>query len=240
MLAVDPPHQGTGLASLLIRIIEDHCRRAGCTRLDLDIINLRTELPAFYARFGFVQGDGGDGRSAQAEAAVLPPQHVEAAVTAGGRAPPAHRRELNIARSTASVAGKSPRIRGCRIPAASPARSIQEASTCPFRRQLQCHSGRLERRTMHYRLHFITSSRCRRKSPSMVPQPRTDRGVHPVRAADIMASLNSPSAFAPCCRRRCTPAERDALRGTVPTTAGRSRRNPATAHPASAAPAAAA
>ena len=55
MLAVDPPHQGTGLARLLIQIIEDHCRRAGCTRLDFDIINLRTELPAFYARFGFVQ-----------------------------------------------------------------------------------------------------------------------------------------------------------------------------------------
>jgi GNAT superfamily N-acetyltransferase len=55
MLAVDPPHQGTGLARVLIQIIEDHCRRAGCTRLALDIINLRTELPAFYARFGFVQ-----------------------------------------------------------------------------------------------------------------------------------------------------------------------------------------
>ena len=55
MLAVDPPHQGTGLARHLIQVIEDHCRRAGCSRLDFDIINLRTELPAFYARFGFVQ-----------------------------------------------------------------------------------------------------------------------------------------------------------------------------------------
>jgi GNAT superfamily N-acetyltransferase len=55
MLAVDPPHQGRGLARHLIQVIEDHCRRAGCTRLDFDIINLRTELPAFYARFGFVQ-----------------------------------------------------------------------------------------------------------------------------------------------------------------------------------------
>jgi GNAT superfamily N-acetyltransferase len=55
MLAVDPAHQGTGLARRLIQAIEEHCRAAGCTRLDFDMINLRTELPAFYARFGFVQ-----------------------------------------------------------------------------------------------------------------------------------------------------------------------------------------
>ena len=51
MLAVDPPHQGTGLARRLIQVVEDYCRQAGCARLDFDI-NLRTELPAFYARFG--------------------------------------------------------------------------------------------------------------------------------------------------------------------------------------------
>jgi GNAT superfamily N-acetyltransferase len=55
MLAVDPPHQGKGLARLLIQVVEGHCRAAGCTRLDFDMINLRHELPAFYARFGFVQ-----------------------------------------------------------------------------------------------------------------------------------------------------------------------------------------
>lgn len=55
MLAVDPPHQGTGLARRLIQVVEDHCRAAGCTRLDFDMINLRGELPAFYAKFGFVQ-----------------------------------------------------------------------------------------------------------------------------------------------------------------------------------------
>ena len=55
MLAVDPPHQGRGLARRMIQAVEDHCRAAGCTRLDFDMINLRHELPAFYARFGFVQ-----------------------------------------------------------------------------------------------------------------------------------------------------------------------------------------
>jgi GNAT superfamily N-acetyltransferase len=55
MLAVDPAHQGTGLARRLIGAVEDHCRAAGCRHLDFDMINLRTELPAFYARFGFVR-----------------------------------------------------------------------------------------------------------------------------------------------------------------------------------------
>ena len=55
MLAVDPAHQGTGLARRLIQAVEDHCRAAGCRHLDFDMINLRTELPAFYARFGFEQ-----------------------------------------------------------------------------------------------------------------------------------------------------------------------------------------
>jgi GNAT superfamily N-acetyltransferase len=55
MLAVDPPYQRTGLARRLIQTAEDHCRGAGCTRLEFDMINLRAELPAFYQRFGFVQ-----------------------------------------------------------------------------------------------------------------------------------------------------------------------------------------
>ena len=55
MLAVEPALQGTGLARRLIEAVEEHCRGAGCRHLDFDMINLRTELPAFYARFGFVQ-----------------------------------------------------------------------------------------------------------------------------------------------------------------------------------------
>ncbi len=55
MLAVDPARQGTGLARRLIQSVEEHCRRAGCRHLDFDMINLRAELPAFYARFGFAQ-----------------------------------------------------------------------------------------------------------------------------------------------------------------------------------------
>ena len=53
MLAVDPDHQGRGLARFLIAAVEDHCRAAGCRFLDISVVNLRSELPAFYRQFGF-------------------------------------------------------------------------------------------------------------------------------------------------------------------------------------------
>jgi len=53
MLAVDPEQRGRGLARLLISAVEDHCRTAGCRFLDISVVNLRTELPAFYRQFGF-------------------------------------------------------------------------------------------------------------------------------------------------------------------------------------------
>ena len=34
---------------------EDYCRAAGCKVLDIRIVNLRTELPPIYRKFGFVE-----------------------------------------------------------------------------------------------------------------------------------------------------------------------------------------
>jgi ribosomal protein S18 acetylase RimI-like enzyme len=53
VLSVDPAFQGQGLARLMIDAVEDHCCKAGCTALDLEVVDLRDELPAFYAKFGF-------------------------------------------------------------------------------------------------------------------------------------------------------------------------------------------
>jgi GNAT superfamily N-acetyltransferase len=53
MLSVDPRRQGSGLGRLLVSASEEHCRAAGCTFLDIEVVNLRAELPAFYAKFGF-------------------------------------------------------------------------------------------------------------------------------------------------------------------------------------------
>ncbi|HEX6252335.1 MAG TPA: GNAT family N-acetyltransferase [Gemmatimonadaceae bacterium] len=54
MLAVDPERQGQGIARALVRAVEDHCLAAGCHYLDIDVVNLRSELPPFYAKLGFV------------------------------------------------------------------------------------------------------------------------------------------------------------------------------------------
>ena len=53
MLSVDPPLQGRGLARILMDAIADFCREAGCIGLDLEVVNLREELPSFYDAFGF-------------------------------------------------------------------------------------------------------------------------------------------------------------------------------------------
>ncbi|MGK2963370.1 MAG: N-acetyltransferase family protein [Gemmatimonadaceae bacterium] len=53
MLAVDPAHQGRGLARRLIEEVEDHCRNAGCSALDIEVVNLREELPPLYEAVGF-------------------------------------------------------------------------------------------------------------------------------------------------------------------------------------------
>lgn len=53
VLSVDPAFQGKGLARVLIDAVEAHCREAGCEWLDIEVVNLREELPPFYAKFGF-------------------------------------------------------------------------------------------------------------------------------------------------------------------------------------------
>lgn len=55
MLSVDPARQGQGLGARLIAAAEDHARAAGCDHMDLHVISLRTELPPFYRRFGYVE-----------------------------------------------------------------------------------------------------------------------------------------------------------------------------------------
>ena len=53
MLAVDPHHQGRGIGRMLMSAIDDHCRSEGCTTLDIEVVNLREELPSFYEGFGY-------------------------------------------------------------------------------------------------------------------------------------------------------------------------------------------
>jgi len=54
-LSVDPARQKSGLGGRMMREAEDYCRNAGCKALDIRIVNLRTELPGVYRKFGFVE-----------------------------------------------------------------------------------------------------------------------------------------------------------------------------------------
>jgi len=54
MLAVNPARQGTGLGRQLMALAEQTTRAAGCTNLDIRVVNLRSELPPFYRKLGFV------------------------------------------------------------------------------------------------------------------------------------------------------------------------------------------
>jgi GNAT superfamily N-acetyltransferase len=53
LLSVDPAARGQGHARQLIGAVEMRCRAAGLALLEIDVVDLRTELPAFYHRLGF-------------------------------------------------------------------------------------------------------------------------------------------------------------------------------------------
>jgi len=54
LLSVDPGLQRSGLGRRLVEAAEAHCRAAGCRAIDIRVVNLRTELPPFYGKLGYV------------------------------------------------------------------------------------------------------------------------------------------------------------------------------------------
>ena len=55
LLGVDPSRQGEGLGRKMVEQAEDYARAACSKFMDLLIVNLRTELPPFYRRLGYVE-----------------------------------------------------------------------------------------------------------------------------------------------------------------------------------------
>ena len=53
LLSIAPERQRSGLGTLLTNAAENLCRENGCSAVDLLIVNLRQELPAFYQRLGY-------------------------------------------------------------------------------------------------------------------------------------------------------------------------------------------
>jgi predicted N-acetyltransferase YhbS len=55
LLSVDPTSQQSGLGSLLMNEAERYCRERGSRCMDILIVNLRKDLPAFYQKRGYVE-----------------------------------------------------------------------------------------------------------------------------------------------------------------------------------------
>jgi ribosomal protein S18 acetylase RimI-like enzyme len=55
LLSVAPERQGAGVGKRLIAAAEHYCREAGCVYMDLQIVNLREELPGFYRKLGYAE-----------------------------------------------------------------------------------------------------------------------------------------------------------------------------------------
>ena len=55
LLSVDPGRQQGGLGSHLMNAAENYCRERGSRFMDILIVNLREELPAFYRKRGYVE-----------------------------------------------------------------------------------------------------------------------------------------------------------------------------------------
>jgi ribosomal protein S18 acetylase RimI-like enzyme len=55
MLAVDPLRQGSGFGRVMIEAAEDRCRQLECQFMDITVLSLRPELPAFYRKFGYIE-----------------------------------------------------------------------------------------------------------------------------------------------------------------------------------------
>ena len=57
LLAVDPRLQKSGIGSQLMQAAEAYCAKAGSRFMDLRIVSVRKELPAFYRRHGYAETD---------------------------------------------------------------------------------------------------------------------------------------------------------------------------------------
>lgn len=54
-LSVEPEQQKRGIGTRMMRVAEEFCRAAGSKAIDIRIVNVRTELPEIYHKWGYVE-----------------------------------------------------------------------------------------------------------------------------------------------------------------------------------------
>ena len=55
LLSVGPAFQSSGLGRRLVAVAEALCEAEGCESMDLQVVNLRTELPPWYRSLGYTE-----------------------------------------------------------------------------------------------------------------------------------------------------------------------------------------
>lgn len=55
LLSIHPQRQGTGLGARLVAAAEEHARAQSLAAMDLNIVNVREDLPPFYRKLGYVE-----------------------------------------------------------------------------------------------------------------------------------------------------------------------------------------
>lgn len=53
LLSIDPARQKTGLGRRMVAAAEEFAREMGARRMDITVVNLRTELPPYYRKLGY-------------------------------------------------------------------------------------------------------------------------------------------------------------------------------------------
>jgi GNAT superfamily N-acetyltransferase len=56
LLSVDPSSQGMGWGIRMMEHVETEASKLGCSHMDIQIVNIRPELPVYYGKYGYVTG----------------------------------------------------------------------------------------------------------------------------------------------------------------------------------------
>jgi GNAT superfamily N-acetyltransferase len=86
LLSVDPAHQKAGLGRRMVGAAEEFAREMGARRMELTVVNLRTELPPFYQKRGYTLAGTEPIREEMVPRVTQPCHFIRMSKPLGGRA----------------------------------------------------------------------------------------------------------------------------------------------------------